>query len=469
MKKYLTSIKTAGIGVLIAMSLVFTGCDSWIDPSLNENPDAPIVVPMKLILPSLQTSLAYDFGGNTAVRTTNIWLQYFDGVERQSYAEGIYTLTPSDVNNLWNSLYASEMMDAHTLILKAEDEGGVYFGGVAKVLMASALGLTTDLWGDIPYTQAFKGAESVEGLSPEFDTQENIYTSIFALLDEAIADFESSENLIALSGDMIYNNDITLWKKAAYSLKARYKLNLALRNGNAAYSDALALVANGFESSADNMDFGFGTSSAEASPFFQFMEQRSDIRMSSTFVNALIADNDPRLPFYVSADGGGNYVGSDPGSQNTLASNPGDFIAGMSSATVFMSYAELKFIEAETEYRVGSPANALAAYKAAVAASLDQVTNGADNTAWLDANINVETTATLTLDKILYQKRMAMFGTAQAFSDWRRTGYPALSPVIGATSNELPRRFPYAQEEQTYNANCPTGVTIEDRVWWDVE
>lgn len=469
MKKHINTLKIAGVSSLLAVSLIFSGCDTWIDTSLNVNPNSPTDVPMKFILPSLQTSMAYDLGGNTAVRTTNIWLQYFDGVERQSYAEGVYTLTPSDVNNLWNSLYASEMMDAHTLIKKADAEGGVYFGGIAKVLLANALGVTTDLWGDIPYSKAFAGAESAEGLQPTFDTQEEIYLSIYGLLDEAVAQFESSDNQIAVAGDMIYNNDIDLWKKAAYSLKARYTMNLAKINGNAAYTDALALVSSGFTSNADNLAFSFGTSSAEASPFFQFMEQRGDIRMASTFVDALNTDSDPRLPFYVEATGSGEFIGSAPGSQNSQASNPGTFLADMSSPTVFMSYAELKFIEAECEFRIGSAANALAAYKDAVAASLDQVTSGADNSAWLDANINNETVATLTLNKILYQKRLAMFGTAQAYSDWRRTGYPSLDPSIGSTSTTLPRRFPYAQEEQTYNANCPVGVTIDDRIWWDVE
>lgn len=463
MKKYITKLKVAGISSMIAVSLVFSGCESWIDTDMNVNPNKPADVPMKFILPAIQTGMAYDLGGNTAVRTTNIWMQYFDGVERQSYAEAVYTLTPSDVNNLWNSLYAAEMKDAKKLIEKAEAEGGYYFAGVAKILLANSVGVTTDLWGDVPFSNAFMGDAGV--LEPTFDQQEDIYNYIFTLLDEAIEDLNSTENAVALTNDMIYNGNVAKWLKAAYSLKARYKLNLSKVNGNSAYTDALTLLASGFTGNSDDMQFGFGSTSAEASPIYQFMEQRADIRMASTFVDALASTNDPRLPFFVAATGSGEFIGSDPGSQNTQASNPGPFLASLSSPSVFMSYSEVKFMEAECEFKVGSSANALAAYKEAVKANVDKVT-GADNTAWLDANINNETTASLTLNKILYQKYLAQYGTVQSFNDWRRTGVPSLNPSIGATSLELPRRFPYAQEEQTYNNNCPDDYS---RVWWDVQ
>jgi hypothetical protein len=463
MKKYITKLKIAGISTLVAFSLVFSGCESWIDTDMNISPNKPADVPMKFILPSIQTGMAYDLGGNTAVRTTNIWMQYFDGVERQSYAEAVYTLTPSDVNNLWNSLYSSEMKDAKKLIEKAEAEQGDYFAGVAKILLANSVGVTTDLWGDVPFTEAFKGDAGI--IQPVFDSQEDIYNYIFTLLEEAIADLSSAENAVPLTNDMIYAGDIMKWKKAAYSLKARYLLNLSKVNGNAAFTDALALIASGFTSNSDDMQFFFGSTSAEASPFYQFMEQRGDIRMASTFVDALNSTSDPRLPFFVEISGAGDYVGSDPGSQNSQACSPGSYLAGLSSPSVFMSYAELKFIEAECEFKVGSAANALAAYKEAVKASVEKVA-GAGNSAWLDANINGETTGSLTLNKILYQKYLAQFGTVQSFNDWRRTGVPSLTPAIGATSLELPRRFPYAQEEQSYNENCPDDY---NRVWWDVQ
>jgi len=81
------------------------------------------------------------------------------------------------------------------------------------------------------------------------------------------------------------------------------------------------------------------------------MSQRGDIRMGSTLVDALKATGDPRLPFYSAPDGSGDYVGSAPGSENTLASTPGDYIAGIGASSVFISYAEQKFMEAECEIK----------------------------------------------------------------------------------------------------------------------
>lgn len=465
MKRISLKQNIRGLGILVIFALLFTGCDKWIDTDINIDPDSPVDVPMDLIIPSIQANMGYDLGGNTVVRTTNIWMQYFDGVERQSYAEAIYTLTPADVNNLWNSLYATEMMDVVTLINKAGEQNSPHYAGVGKVCLANLLGVTSDLYGDIPYTEAFKAQESLDNLQPNFDSQQDIYATIQTLLTEAIADLAATENDIALSGDMIYGNDLTLWTKAAYALKARYALNLSKKNGNAAYTEALGYLANGFESGDEDFQFAFGTTESEASPLYQFMSQRGDIRMGATLVDALKATGDPRLPFYAAPDGSGDYVGSAPGSENTLASNPGDYIAGISASSVFISYAEQKFMEAECEMKAGSADNALAAYKAAVEASLIRVT-GATDTTWMDANINVETSATINLEKIMFQKYLAQFGTLQAYNDWRRVGIPSLNPSEGATG-QIPRRFPYPQEEQTYNANCPSGVTINDRVWWD--
>jgi len=75
-----------------------------------------------------------------------------------------------------------------------------------------------------------------------------------------------------------------------------------------------------------------------------------------------------------------------------------------------------------------------------------------------------ETTGTITLQKIIEQKYKAMYATVVPYDDWRRTGFPVLAPVIGATK-DTPVRFPYAQSEITYNQNCPVGVQLSAKLW----
>ncbi len=459
------SNKFSILSMFLILTLFFGGCDSWIDTDLNKDPDAPVVVPMELIVPSFQADMAYDLGGNDAVRVTAIWMQQLEGVSRQSHSESMYQYTPSNCNNLWNSAYAGEMMDMVRVIELAGEQNSPHYAGVAKVCLANTLGMVTNLWGSIPYSDAFKGADF--NLQPLFDTQQEIYASMDVLLTEAIADLQNADNAVALSGDMMLGDNVDAWVKVAYALKARFALQLSKVNNNAAYTDALANLSNAMTSSADDFQLTFGATVSGASPLYQFMDERTDVRMAEPFVEALKAVEDPRLGFYCDSLEDGTYIGSGIHAQNADASWPGSYVAAMDATVTFMSFVEQKFIEAEANFALGNPTEALQAYKDAVAASMTDVTGDAQAD-WLDANINTETESTLTLEKIMTQKSVALFGQMQVYSDFRRTGLPAVTPGPDATS-ELPRRYPYPQEEQTYNSNCPSGVSMNDRLWWDAQ
>jgi|FLOH01.1.fsa_nt_gi hypothetical protein len=446
--------------LVLSLLLITTSCSDWIDHDLNVDPDSPANVPMALILPSVQQAMGYHLVGNNTVRTNNIWMQQFDGVDRQSYTEARYQLTPADVNNVWNSIYAEMFINLHIIIEKGSAEGlkSPNFVGVAQVLEATTLGISTDLFGEMPYTEAINGGNNI--LKPVYDSQEVIYDNIFLLLNNAVTNLNETTNYLDVSGDVIYKGNIAKWKKAAYSIKARHELQLSKKNGNAAYTAALASVTNGFTTNADDLFVPWEV--ANKNPINQFMTQRTDIRMGATLIDMLADNNDPRLPFYAEKDADGNYTGSIPGSQNANASKPGKYNAAETSPTVLMSYSELKFIEAECRFALGL-AGAQQAYEAAVAASVLKVTGNA-NTAWLASNING---VSVTLKNIIEQKYIAGYSTNQPYADYRRTGFPVLSVALGAVIPNIPTRFPYAQDELDYNtANVPK-ITISDKVWWN--
>jgi hypothetical protein len=450
--------------VVLSIALIATSCDSWIDHDINIDPDAPSDVPMSLLLTPIQQSMGFNLVGNNSVRTTNIWMQQFDGTSRQSFTEARYQLTPADVNNLWSSIYIEMLNNASIIITKATTEGSESpnYAGVAQILQATTLGVTTDLYGDIPFSEALQGSTNV--LSPVYDSQEAIYNTIFELLDKAVVNLNNTTNAFAISkdADVSYAGSTSKWKKAAYSIKARHLLQLSLKNGDAAYTAALAAVANGFASNAD--DFKVPFSSDDQNPIYQFMDDRADIRMGSTLVDMLAFANDPRLPFYAAKDKNGDYVGSMPGTQNEDASKPGTYIASEASPSYMMTYAELKFIEAECKFRLGQP-GAQAAYEAAVTASVSRVAGAsAANTTWLNDNIVGDP---VTLEKIMTQKYINSFGTNQAYADWRRTGLPSLSVAAGAVIPGIPTRFPYPQDELDFNTDNVPSVTISDKLWWD--
>jgi hypothetical protein len=355
-------------------------------------------------------------------------------------------MTPSDVDDLWRRMYYQPMMDAYKVISKAEKQESPHYAGVAKVVMAMSLGTMTNLFGDIPYSEAFNGDDAI--LTPVFDSQEEIYASIDGLLAQAIADLGSSDNYVPLAGDIIYNNNKTSWIKAAYALRARYALY------KKDYQNALTYVGNAL-TSADKFEMGFGSSNAEAGPMYQFATvstYRNDIKMCKTFIDMLVNTNDPRVSFYANTFGGG-YIGSPAGSEDTDASGLGSYNNSASAPVVLSSYAEMQFIKAECLLRQSSADAAAEAYKEAVAASLLQVT----------ANINSEDGNSISLEKIINQKYLAMYSTAVPYDDYRRTGFPNLTTVSGA--GQIPARFPYPQSEISYNPNCPTGIDNNQKLW----
>lgn len=443
---------------------VLTSCvdENWIDYEINNDPDAPTAVPMSLILPAAQQSMAYHLVGNNTVRTTGIWMQQFDGIARQSFTEARYQLTPADVNTVWGSLYTEVLMNCKIIMEDAGSESP-NFKGAAQVMTAATLGILTDLFGDIPYSDALGGRELKT--QPKYDTQQKIYETIFELLDEAITNLEVEENLYPLAGDLFFDGDTDSWIKAAYSLKARHHIQLSEVDPNA-YTKALAAAALGFASTDDDMKLAF--TSKNKSPFYQFMDQRGDIVMASTMYDIfdnLSGSTDPRIATYYDDFSSG---ASDPGSENSDVSLPGDFLAAEDANIFIMSYSELLFIMAEANAELGNTADAEENLKDAIVASYVKAGLTSD-----DANYNTYVSdagsyaSDTSLTNIITHKYLDGFGTNQPYSDWRRTGIPSLSLAAGAKLSKIPTRFPYAQDEISYNGSNVPKVQLTDKLWWD--
>ncbi|MBI9062457.1 MAG: SusD/RagB family nutrient-binding outer membrane lipoprotein [Marinilabiliaceae bacterium] len=464
--------------LLILVALGLSSCDSWIDPDMNIDPNQPLEATPALVLPAAQAGIAYAAGGELS-RYTGYWVQHITGIALHARRHETYGTTEADVENLWKFYtYGGQLMDLRNLIDQATEQGSPHFSGVGKVLMAYKLGVTTDMWGDIPYRDAFFGDEG--NYTAKYQTQQEIYTDLFGLLSEAIAELEAAESLESPSSDddLIYLGDLEKWKKAAYALRARFSIHLSKVNGNAAYTDALNAIPNAFESNADNMSFQFGKVAVEESPLYQYLDQREGYiggvgkylvdLLKNGDEDGVGEDADPRLAVYADTIPGGTYEGFLPGASSAGASEIGEFFAKADALVNFITYAEVKFIEAEAhlEKAASDPVKAAEAYNAGVIASLAQV--GATDADW-EAKFAVETAATITLEKIMKGKYIATFLQDETFSDWRRhTVLFDLDLAEGAKTTEIPRRFPYPQSEREYNVdNMPGGLTLTDRNWWD--
>jgi hypothetical protein len=438
----------------VSLALVAGSCN-FIDPALNVDPNNPLDVSVNLLLPQAEVTIAYALGGDVN-RYTSMWTQHHSGVERQSAGYEVYQLKENDVNNLWSNIYASALQDLKILAEKATETEAPHYRGVARILTAFLMGQVVDLWNDVPYSDALKGADQ---LKPAFDSGASVYDQIQALLRDAKLDLaEASSTRSPGSDDLIYGGDRAKWTAFANTLLARNYLHLG------DYGSALnALNDGGIADNGGNAMVPFGTGPTEQNPWFQFDDQRNDIRMGKFFIDLMLSINDPRLPYFAGQDQDGNYRGAAAGVPDATASGWGPYYCSADSPLAFATYAEAKFIEAEASFPTNKEA-AANAYNEGIAASLEQL--GIDDAAFLTQE--AADAGNITLEKIMTHKYIACYTTLETFSDWRRTGIPALTPADG--TNQIARRFPYPGDERLYNATnyAPyAGTTVFDKVFWD--
>lgn len=430
--------------LLGAAAFSFTACERYFD-GVNDNPNQPIDVTADVLLPSTQVYMAYGNGGD-ASRFTSLLVQQVTGTARQWEAYNNYNIGQNEMDNWWRfNAYAGPFNDLSVIIDKSEALAQHEYAGIAKTLMAYGIMVTTDLFGDIPYSECFQG---VDNLKPKYDTQEEVYNSIFNLLSAARADFAMDPSPIAPGADdLLYGGDIASWTKFTYFLEARAHLHLRKTSTT---HDQLALdaITNAFTSSADDAILMFGAGATESGPWAQFMSQRAgDIEVTGYMVDWMTTNADPRLALY--SDGAGGM---------------GPLYGNGDSPFEYGTYVEQLFIEAEVKFEMGDLLGAAAAHNAAV---IEHLARLGVSDATYEATFAAETALSITLEKIMVQKYVASFTNTEAFTDWRRTGFPAITATpTNVTGNLIPRRLPYVSSEYFYNPNTPS-ASITSSVWWD--
>ena len=443
------------------MVFVVAACDFG---STNIDPDNPADAPQESLLPSAQAHMAFAFYGD-ASRYAGHFTQHFTGTANQHFNFSQYDFFSDDVVNLWRNLYEDAFPDLNLIITKSAEDGATTYGGLGKVMLAYWLGSTTDLFGNVPYSEANLGNEN---FSPTFDDQQALYAEIERLLSEGINDLQStSSTRNPGSEDFLYSGNLGQWVKLARFLQARNNLHLIKVNGNSAATAALAaLDAGAFESNADDADFVFTVT--EGNPVSQFEAARAgDMRMGEFFVELMKGKNDPRLPLFVAQDGNGEFFGSPVQADlvTAEASPVGPYYTTPTTPVSFGTYTEQKFIEAELRVRLSgaNDSDANDAFREAIRASLNRVGVANDDINTYLADKNLTGTVDDNIRQIIEEKYVALFNNFETFTDWRRTGFPDFPSATGET---IPRRFPYSQESVNFNTNTPS-FDITDRVWWD--
>lgn len=430
------------LSILLVAAVAFTmpSCKKYFDGK-NTDPDNPLNVPPHIMLPGIQGTLAYSIGGD-ASRYSSIFTQHLHGDSRQWAVLQEYKFLGEDVNTLFeDNLYADVLMELNRLKQISEKNGYHYYNGIAKTMEAYTLLFVADFWNSAPYSEAFQG---VNNLQPKYDSQSELYTSIFGLLTSAESDLNQPDGgyLVPAEDDQFFAGDIPSWKGFVQFIRARAYLHLAKANP-AYYQSALdALNAGGLVA-----DVAYQYNDNHRNPMFQFNQERGDCSIGTTLSDLVTTMNDPRAALYV----------QDFTEDNT-------FITPTKSV-ILAGLVEQNFIKAECTFHISGAAAAHPYYLAGINASFAQYgISGASVTTYLAQNTVDPGAGSLTLDHIMTQKYIALFMDPEVFNDWRRTGIPALTPNAGGN---IPRRFPYPQQEVNLNGNTPQ-TTIYATVDWDI-
>lgn len=492
MKKYI--IKT----ILVTLLITIGACsDEYFEVNRPSGAADYDQIGMKDLLAPI---LVHTINGQYwAARGFNKYAQNFTG-------NGGTSGGPTSVSSVWSRVYLYALPNLNVILEKAAVENATHYAAVANILKAVNLGIATDSYDNIPYSDALLGAAN---LTPSFDNQQAIYDEIFALLNSAISALESSDNsgFPVGSEDIIYNGNMDKWLRAAYTLKARYQLHLSKIDGSVtAGNNALASIANGFESNSD--DFQIYYNESNLNPWYarevlakntgndhdKISDQLVSLMdgTSYPFLGGMVT-MDPRLPEYAeTSDGsatfrgyvnGGDGLSGDGSSGNTDFKNLGYYTNATAPITL-ITYAEAMFIKAEAtmlaaggnETTVGISMDGYNAYMAGIMANMDKI--GLNGSAYMaDASVDVGEGAIM-LHNIMREKYIANFLNPETFVDFRRYDF---SPMVftdlelradhneGDFPNQWFRRATYPSSESLRN---PENVSANQQeptapVWWD--
>lgn len=420
---------------LLALLGVMAGaCEDYLGGDTNVDPTRPDAITLEAYLPTIvdATAEAHYYAGYQIGQVSQQLASYF--------ATGADIQEEFRIGTGWTFLYLRSMANAQLLREQAE-QASPHYAGVAKVLQALNLGIATDAWENVPFTGAFQGTEN---LTPAYDEQSAIYETIIPdLLDGAIADLraESSQSSPG-SDDLIYGGDLSQWIKTAQVLKARYAIHLINKGATEAASEALAALAEGYQSNGDDFELVFDERNLNpwhARVALAINTGNFTVAPGAQLVDLMNGEQygviDPRLPLMFDlADSQTDYEGMVNGTEggNTVDLTDNTWYFNAEAPLLMVTYAEAKFIEAEAHFivnggdaaTVGSTEDAYQAYLDGIAAHLQKL--GVDEAAaqayLTDPRVAVGA-ENLSLDLIMKEKYIALFLNPEVWVDLRRYDY----------------------------------------------
>ncbi|MDN3687528.1 SusD/RagB family nutrient-binding outer membrane lipoprotein [Cyclobacterium jeungdonense] len=450
-----------------------SACENFLD--VNENPNNPQDAPIS----GLMTNATYETALNVQ-RIGSITSNYVQYLASPNPASSSDVMDPLNYSGTWFNLY-NVMTDLTDLISKAEESDAGHYLGAGQVLMALNLGMTVDIFGDVPYSEGF----DFSAVTPTYDDDEQLYGEILSLLDRGIQNLSGPTAISIGDDDFIFQGDVDSWLKFANMLKGRFMLHTK-DTGSYNETELLSALDNGFSGNEDDAAVAFFDQ--RFNPWAQVAINNENLLLggwiSTQFVEALDGTSyptvDPRLPLMIGTTDDGEFIGvpngagrgdaPEQGARSTLI--PGQFYTSELSPLLIATYAEQKFIEAEAAL-MSDPNRAYAAYLEGIEAHMDMLEVAeSEKEAYLsDPSVSVGA-GSLTLDAILKEKWVALFLHPETWNDARRFDYGYKDMTLPANlnsnlNNQFIRRLAYPDNEVSRNGENVPDVTLLDRIWWD--
>lgn len=437
--------------LLVVGVLGTTSCEKFLD--VNDDVDQPFTSTPDSLLPAVINRLAVSHfkAGETSayftqqVATLSSWSKY---KTQWSY---------SDANRIaeWRYHYHDVSVNALHVIASSNEtvEKAKNYEAVAQILYASSTLMTTDLFGDIAYTEAFKGKPNAT-----YDPQSDIYKYVLADLDKAIDlanEYLASPagNLeLTMAQDIVYGGDLQLWKAYAYALKARALLHLT-PNVNTNYNEILvaaqSALDNGFVSAVFDYSLtnrndwdinAWGPKKADPGGW-ETSNNTLDVSAPSLFMleRALNYDSennivyDPRQPLLMEPrykDGSKfKYLSVHPGDGKVGAITDGEYpdlynsyATSDDSKLAFMTVEELYFIIAEAAFNVDLN-KSFQYFQDGIREHMINVgVSTTDIETYLSSQYVPQTAGDLTISHIMMQKFLVTYLHHETWVDMRRYG-----------------------------------------------
>ena len=486
-----------------------TGCKDWLD--VNHDPNVLESIPEgKVLLPAVEVNLGNNLMGWELGFAGGFWSEYWTQKYTASQFKSLCEYIETSFSYVYQNLTSGVLLDLEKIkevALENEDNGN-YF--IAEALAIFTWQTLTDLWGDIPYSEALKGSEGIT--APKFDKGKDIYADLMKRVD-ALLDTDLSQAQVDAEYDFIYKGKLDKWVAFAKSLKLKlmlrqsatpeYDNNAVLQfiESNALLTESACIPGSVWNDGQEGKRHPLREFEAGGAGYFT-----QNVIACKNFIDYLSNNNDPRLETLfkiVDEETGwrGAFFGDFDSKQASDGSTRDDQVKYSvvnlkgDLDLMIMSDWEVNFYIAEVYARAGRHGDAKAAYEKGVKASLKQH-RFADNTIistgyakWTDGTVEEE------IKQIAMQKWVANanYQHIESFLERNRTKYPAIYDTNikldregayadtkipgnltvsvngrGKLNNSLPASPIYPTSVLGRNENSPSQKqNLGEKVWWD--